>query len=275
MRLPPAGLPRWRGGAEAPRLLITTEQGYGDMLQFVRFLPLLSVRARDVWLECPTEMKRLFGDLPGLAGVVSPGDRLPKVDAVAPLLSLPHLLDTGADLLSDSIPYIRVPAEGPAPLPDRRPRIGLAWSGRPAAGDLFIRKTLDRRSCPIAELAPLWTLDQFCWFGLQLNEAMPEQIVDLSPLMTDFAASAVLMSQLDLMISIDSAPAHLAGALGVPLWVMLGPGHADYRWGGATGSSPWYPKARLFRAGSAGWPGLAADIASALRTMSFAESAPL
>jgi ADP-heptose:LPS heptosyltransferase len=88
--------------------------------------------------------------------------------------------------------------------------------------------------------------------------------------MRDFAASAVLMSQLDLMISIDSAPAHLAGALGVPLWVMLGPGQADYRWGGTSGASPWYPKARLFRAGAGGWPALATDIAAALCEVNFA-----
>jgi hypothetical protein len=99
---------------------------------------------------------------------------------------------------------------------------------------------------------------------------MPAQIADLSPLIKDFADSAVLMSQLDLMISIDSAPAHLAGALGVPLWVMLGPGQADYRWGGIGGRSPWYPKARLFRASRAGWPALAADIAAALRAEPFA-----
>ena len=271
MRLPPAGLPRWLGGPEAPRLLVTTEQGYGDILQFVRFLPLLSARAREVWLECPSEMKRVFADLPGLTGVVAPGDRIPKIDAAVPLLSLPHLLACGNDLLGNSIPYIKVPAEGPALPPDRRPRIGLAWSGRPAAsGELFIRKTLERRSCLIEDLAPLWTLGQFRWIGLQLNQPMPPEIDNVSPLMTDFAASAVLMSQLDLMITIDSAPAHLAGALGVPLWVMLGPGQADYRWGGASGISPWYPKARLFRAGSAGWPALAADLAAALLKENFA-----
>lgn len=265
IRQPPAGLPRWLGGPRAPRLLVTAEQGYGDILQFVRFLPLLKTRAREVWLECPAELKTLFAELPGLTGVVAPGDRIPATDAAIPLLSLPHLLQSGADLLSDSIPYIKVPKQGPALPSDGRPRIGLAWSGRPAAGgELFIRKTLQRRSCHIDDLAPLWRLDRFHWVGLQLNQAMPPEIIDLSPLMSDFAASAVLMSQLDLMISIDSAPAHLAGALGVPLWVMLGPGQADYRWGGTSGGSPWYPKARLFRAGAGGWPALAAIIAAAL-----------
>jgi len=271
VRHPPAGLPRWQGGPVPPRLLVTSEQGFGDILQFARFLPLLTGRAREVWLECPVEMKRLFTDLPGLAGVLGPGDEIPKIDAAAPLLSLPHLLKSGADLLADSIPYIRVPAEGPALPPDRRPRIGLAWSGRKATeGELFIRKSLERRNCPIEDLAPLWELDDFRWFGLQLDAAMPDRIEDLSPLMGDFADSAVLVSQLDLMISIDSAPAHLAGALGVPLWVMLGPGQADYRWGGIGGGSPWYPKARLFRAGTGGWPALATKLAAMLKEEPFA-----
>jgi len=267
VRQPPAALPRWQGERPVRSVLVTTEQGFGDMLQFVRFLPLLTGRAENVWLECPAEMKRLFQGLAGLAGVVAPGDAVPPVKAAVPLLSLPHLLGGAEpDLRADSIPYISVPGEGPALPPDRRPRIGLAWSGRQAgSGDLFIRRTLQRRHCRIEDLEPLWSLEDFRWFGLQLGQAMPGPVTDLSPLMRDFADSAVLVSQLDLMISIDSAPAHLAGALGVPLWVMLGPGQADYRWGGADGASPWYPKARLFRAGAGGWPALAADMAAALR----------
>ena len=274
LRLPPPGLPRWSGRDHVRRLLVTAEQGYGDLLQFARFLPLLGSWADEVWLDCPPEMKRLFTDQPPLAGVISPGDPQPDFDAAIPLLSLPRCFATGSDLLSDSIPYIRMPAEGPALPPDRRPRIGLAWSGRSGAGgDLFIRRTLGRRSCSFAELAPLWSLDDFCFFSLQLGDAAKEcraPVQDLSPLIGDFADSAVLVSQLDLMISIDSAPAHLAGAIGVPLWVMLGPGQADYRWNGVRGNSPWYPKARLFRAGASGWTALAAEIANALRAEPFA-----
>jgi Flp pilus assembly protein TadD len=274
IRQPPAGLPRWRGGVPAGRLLVTAEQGFGDMLQFARFLPLLSRWADEIWLDCPPEMKRLFTGMPPLAGVVGPGDAVPEVDFVVPLLSLPHCLGIGSDLRAESIPYIKVPAEGPALPPDRRPRIGLAWSGRPGGGELFIRRTLDRRSCAFADLAPLWSMDDFCFFSVQLGKAAKTchaPVRDLSPLIGDFADSAVLVSQLDLMISIDSAPAHLAGATGVPLWVMLGPGQADYRWGGLKGaSSPWYPKARLFRARPEGWAALAAEVASELKKMSFA-----
>jgi len=273
IRQPPAGLPRWPGGKPAGRILVTAEQGFGDVLQFIRFLPLLSQWADEIWLECPTEMKRLFADMAPLAGVVSPGDAMPEVDCAVPLLSLPRCLGTGSDLLADSIPYIKVPAEGPALPPDRRPRIGLVWSGRVGGGELFVRRTLGRRSCTFAELTPLWSLEDFCFFSLQLGEASKSRqgpVRDLSPLIGDFADSAVLVSQLDLMISIDSAPAHLAGAIGVPLWVMLGQGQADYRWGGIKGQSPWYTKARLFRTGPLGWAALAGEIASALRAEPFA-----
>ncbi|HMA52643.1 MAG TPA: tetratricopeptide repeat protein, partial [Magnetospirillaceae bacterium] len=273
IRQAPPGLRRWRGGEPAGRLLVTAEQGFGDMLQFARFLPLLSQWADEIWLDCPTEMKRLFDGMAPLAGVVGPGDPVPDVDCAVPLLSLPYYLRTGADLLADSIPYIKVPAEGPALPPDRRPRIGLAWSGRSGGGDLFIRRMLGRRSCSFAELAPLWSMEDFCFFSLQLGDAAKEchtPVQDLSPRIGDFADSAVLVSQLDLMISIDSAPAHLAGSIGVPLWVILGPGQADYRWGGIRGVSPWYTKARLFRTGPGGWAALAAEVASALRAEPFA-----
>ncbi len=274
MRLPPPGLPRWPGGVTVGRLLVSCEQGFGDMLQFARFLPLLAEWADEVWLDCPREMKKLFGTSLNLTGAVSPGDtNLPGFDAAVSLLSLPHLLKMGADLLTDSIPYLKVPSEGPALPPDRRPRIGLAWSGRAGGGDLFIRRTLDRRTCRFEELSALWSLDQYCFYSLQLGEAAKDRtdpVIDLAPLIGDFSDSAVLVSQLDLMISIDSAPAHLAGALGVPLWVMLGPGQADYRWGGLEGTSPWYPKARLFRAGKEGWKSLAADVAAALQKEEFA-----
>jgi tetratricopeptide (TPR) repeat protein len=273
IRRPPADLRRWHGGEPAGRLLVSAEQGFGDVLQFARFLPRLAAWADEIWLDCPAEMKRLFEGMAPLAGVVGPGERIPEVDCVVPLLSLPRCMRTGADLLTESIPYIKVPAEGPALAPDRRPRIGLAWSGRSGAGELFVRRTLSRRSCSFGDLAPLWSIEDFCFFSLQLGEAAKTchaPVRDLSPLIGDFADSAVLVSQLDLMISIDSAPAHLAGAIGVPLWVMLGQGQADYRWGGIRGRSPWYPKARLFRAGPSGWPALAGEVAEALRAEPFA-----
>jgi hypothetical protein len=268
-RPPPAGLPRWRGeDLSGKRLLLTSEQGYGDLLQFIRFLPLAQRRGARLWLECPVEMRRLLASLPALSGVLSPGDAIPPLDLAAPLLSLPLLLGTGQDLLAGSIPYLKLPPNGPVLPPDSRPKIGLVWSGRPATGELFTRRSLARRSCALRELAVLWRNERFRWYGLQLGPATAElagtPITDLAPLIGDFADSAALIGQLDVLISIDTAAAHLAAALGRPVWLMLAPGQCDYRWNGTAGPSPWYPAVRLFRAGQGGWPALAAEIAGQL-----------
>jgi hypothetical protein len=269
MRLPPPSLPLWRGEDLAGKsLLVTSEQGYGDVLHFVRFLPLLRGRCKALWLECPPEMHRLLGALPDLDGVLGPGDQLPPIDLAAPLLSLPHLLDSAGTLLSETIPYLPIPGAGPALPKDPRRKIGLVWRGRPAKGELFVRRTLARRSCSLEDLQPLWSDARFAWYSLQIDrredELMGTPIIDLAPLITDFADSAALIGQLDLVISIDSAAAHLAAGLGQNLWLMLAPGQCDYRWNGIAGPSPWYPSARLFRAGIGGFSGLANEMASRL-----------
>jgi len=271
---PPVALRSWRGEKLAGcTMLVTAEQGFGDMIQFVRFLPLLVAQGARIWLECPVELKRLLAALPFIEGVVSPGDTLPAAaDWTIPLLSLPGLLGCGDDLRSDEIPYLKA---GPGPLlpPDQRPRIGLVWSGRPAKGELFIRRSLARRSCRLDELEALWRRQEFRWFSLQLGDAAAQlaerrtPITDLAPLIGDFADSAALMAQLDLLISIDTASAHLAAALAVPTWVMLAPGQADYRWNGTRGGSLWYPKVRLFRAGTGGWPAVTEKIGAALNAI--------
>ncbi len=277
MRRPPAGLPLWRGEDLAGKaILVTAEQGFGDLVQFARFLAPLSRRARQLWFECPVEMHRLFQTLPGLTGVLGPGDQLPPIDLAVPLLSLPFMLGQGNDLLSGLVPYLTPPSEGPVLAADHRSKIGLIWRGRPAKGDLFIRRSLDRRSCSLSELEPLWRLDQFKWFGLQPDATGPEitgtSLTDLSPAIRDFADSASLMAQLDLVISIDTAGAHLAAALGCPLWMLLAPGQSDYRWNGTKGRSPWYPAARLWRADDRGWSDVARLMAARLTQISWADA---
>ena len=274
MRLPPSGLPRWQGETLAgKRLLVSAEQGFGDLLQFIRFLPLLKRFGGEIWLDCPNEMKRLMASLPGVAGTVSPGEKAPPFDFAIPLLSLPWLLGSGDALASELIPYIHAPdiyaaGEGPVLPADPRKKIGLVWSGRPAKGELFIRRTLARRSCKLAELEPLWSQDRFRWFSLQLGDPCGElagtPISDLAPMISDFADTAALIGQLDLVISIDSAAAHLTAAMGRPLWLLLAPGQCDYRWNGVQGASPWYPDVRLFRAGVGGFSKLATEVASEL-----------
>lgn len=269
LRQKPAGIRVWQGETLAGRkLLLTSEQGYGDLIQFIRFLALLENSGGEIWLECPAELARLFADLPGLAGLLRPGDQIPRFDYALPLLSLPQRLDSAANLLVERIPYLRPPPDGPVPPADPRRKIGLVWQGREAQGDLFTRRMLGRRAAPLEALAPLWQSPDYGWYSLQLG---PERaalagkpIVDLAPLIKDFADSASLLSHLDLLITIDSAAAHLAGALGLPVWLMLGPGQCDYRWTGPQGGSPWYPEIRLCRVEAAGWDGLARQIANDL-----------
>jgi Flp pilus assembly protein TadD len=272
MRLPPAALPRWQGeDLRGRRLLLSAEQGFGDLLQFVRFLPLLAERGGEVWLDCPPEMRRLLASLPGIGGIVCPGDQVPPMDFAAPLLSLPWILGSGGALMAETIPYVKAPWPGPRFTADPRVRIGLVWRGRPAKGELFIRRTLARRSCRLADLAALWRRDEFAWFSLQVDgkaEVAGTPVADLSPLIGDFADTAAIIAQLDLVISIDTATAHLAAAMGKPLWLLLAPGQCDYRWNGTTGGSPWYPAARLFRAGRDGFAALAAEAARNLDGLS-------
>jgi tetratricopeptide (TPR) repeat protein len=272
VRQPPEGLAAWRGEDPAGKsFLVTGEQGFGDMVQFVRFLPLLSSRGGQIWLECPEELRRLFLALPGLEGIVCPGDDLPQTDYAVPLLSLPHFLGCSSFETVPTTPYITAPVSGALLPAEKRPKIGLVWGGRQPAGELFVRRMLGRRSCRLQDLAPLWRQSDFAWYSLQVGEAAQQigvaadHIVDLADQIGDFADCAALMTELDLIISVDTASAHLAAALGRRVWVLLSQGQVDYRWAGADMTSPWYPKARLFQASEGGWADLAAALALVLR----------
>jgi tetratricopeptide (TPR) repeat protein len=275
-RRPPPPLPRWQGEAlDGRRLLVTAEQGHGDQIQFARFLPALQRFGGRVVVECTPGLRRLFDDIPGVAETVVQAGVSTGADLTLPLLSLPHVL--GGMAAAQPLPYLSVPPGVTVPIPPSDGlKVGLVWSGRRnVRGTAFIRQSLTRRSCPFELLARLLVIDGIAFYSLQVDDdpqrldrpaPLPQQIHDLAPTLDDFADTAAAMAQLDLIISVDTASAHLAGALGRPLWVMLGPGQADYRWG--TGErSPWYPQARLFRCDEGGWPPTIARLADALQTM--------
>lgn len=266
MRAPPAGLPDWRG--EPGKVLLTAEQGFGDILQFARFLP-VAARHAQLWLDVPDELRRLFKDHPNLEAVIGPGDPVPSVDFTLPLLSLPFALGLAGPEHAPPAPYL---SAAPATLSGSGGKIGLIWHGRQPGGELFVRRMLGRRSCPLAALAPLWRKGDHHWYSLQIGAGRDQlsvaggRIEDLAPRIGDFADSAGFMMAMDLIISIDTAGAHLAGALGRPLWLLLSEGEVDYRWKGSDGRSRWYPKAQIFRAGPEGWAVLAAALSVALKT---------
>lgn len=252
---PPVPFPAWRGEALAGRsLLVWYEQGFGDQIQFCRYVPLLKeLGATRVGLACPPALAPLFA---GLAGVdelhVAEGAlKLPRYDFCSLLLSLPCHCGTRPAKL----PYLAAPPERRAHWTERLPaggkRVGLVWKGNPQHSNDA------RRSLPgLASLAPLWRVPNLSFVSLQKGAGEDEAaaapadqpLLDLGATMIDFADSAAIVSQLDLVICVDTAIAHLAGALGKPCWVLLPYIGTDWRWMLARSDSPWYPEVMtLFR----------------------------
>jgi len=243
-------LPRWRGEILAGKtILLSAEQGLGDAIQFVRFAQPLADRGARVIVECYPGLERLFATAPGVSRVVKWGQLVDDADFTAPLMSVPHLLGTTLESLPATVPYLSVPPDIRTPsLTGEGLKVGLVWQGNPQ------HATDHLRSLSLATLAPLLNVANVRWFSLQCGAGKEAQfaspwagrITDLSSQLTDFAITAAVMAKLDLVISVDTATAHLAGALGRPVWIPIHRGN-DWRWLHGRDDSPWYPTARLFR----------------------------
>ena len=249
-------------------ILVHAEQGFGDTLQFIRFVPAIAERGGSVVLEVPASLVRLARTVAGASQVVAAGDPLPAFDCHCPLLSLPRVLKTNLATIPNAVPYLSVPAEASAVWAERVAtapglKVGIAWAGT-TQGAIDLRL-----------LQPLWEITGISWFSLQvgaesrgLSSLDGVKIVDLAPWLADFAETAAAIRQLDLVISVDTSVAHLAGALGRQTWVLL-PHVPDWRWLLDRDDSPWYPTARLFRRRKADdWPGMAHEVAAALAQIS-------
>ncbi len=250
------------------RILLTGEQGRGDIVQFVRYAPLLAERGATVYLSVYDDLKRLLCDMPGIAKVFGEDENIPLYDITTPLLSLPLAFGTTIDTIPACVPYLRAAPDRVAawqekfgPNPDRR--VGLTWSStNPGAA----------RSTDLTRLRPLLDCPGISFHALQ-KDTNPDdlqfmqrdgRIRDHRAELSDFAETAALIEALDLVIAIDTGVAHLAGALGKPVWVML-PHVAEWRWLRHRSDSPWYPSARLFRQTAPGdWDELARRVAAAL-----------
>jgi len=264
--------PQW-DGASVGTLLLHAEQGFGDTLHAIRYVPLAASRARRVLVECQPELHGLVRRVPGVAEVVAPGGALPHFDAHLPLMSLPRAFRTTLASVPWNGPYLEADAasaERWRPQQDgARLRVGLAWAGQPQQGD-------DRkRSLSLAALAPLAQVAGAVFYSLQKGDASMQartppaemRIVELGSRFADFSDTAGALSHLDLVVTVDTSVAHLAGAMGVPTWVMLST-IPDWRYGGQGERTPWYPSMRLFRQRADGdWAGVAAEVAQALRTV--------
>ncbi|MCE1180851.1 MAG: tetratricopeptide repeat protein [Rhodocyclales bacterium] len=263
----------WRGetALAGKRILIHGEQGFGDVLQFCRYVPLLAALGARVTLETQKPLLEVLRSLPGVAELVEKGQALPAQDCHCPLLSLPLAMQTKLENIPSQTPYLfsdpQKRATWSASLgPQLRPRIGLVWSGNPT------HKNDHNRSLTLAQLMP-WLPAGCDYISLQRDV----RDADLATLATagirhfgeelkDFSDTAALCDLMDLVISVDTSVAHLAGALGKPTWVLL-PYVPDWRWLLDRDDSPWYPNMRLFRQPQAGdWDSVFARLGQALRS---------
>jgi len=267
--------PRWRGEALPGRtILLHAEQGLGDTLQFCRYVPMVAAAGLRVVLEVQRPLHRLLVGFPGVTTLVCQGDPLPAFDVWCPLLSLPQLFATSLSTIPAVIRFASVATEkAPIGVTQKAasPRVGVVWAGNP-------RHPNDRRrSIPFGELAPLWAVPGIGWVSLQvgpraadLAAAPPGLIEDLAPALADFADTEAALAQLDLVVTVDSAVAHLAGTLGLPCLVLL-PTPPDWRWLLRGDTSVWYPSIRLIRQGEDhAWPPVIARVAEMLHQQ-FAE----
>jgi Flp pilus assembly protein TadD len=244
--------PRWMGEDLTSRtLLLHAEQGIGDTIQFCRYACLFGPEA-GVVLEVPQPLVRLLDSLPGTYQVVAEGETLPPFDLHCPLLSLPETFGTTIETIPAGIPYLQSPAGAAASWRSRlaslpRPWVGLVWSGNP---DYYHDAA---RSLPFDDLAPLLHIPGVTFISLQKGKASAQlrgvagqMVHDWTDELADFADTAALVDALDLVISVDTAVAHLAGALGRPVW-LLNRFDPDWRWLLDRDDSPWYPSLRQFR----------------------------
>lgn len=249
----PRGLegPAWTGeDLSGKTLLVYAEQGFGDTIQFVRYLPLVADRAAKVVFECQEPLARLFQASEACAGieiVARDRDPLPEYDYQIALLSLPHRTDTG--LVPADAPYLAPAAEMPR-VSNRSDglHVGLVWAGKPS------HRNDRNRSLTLSDLAPLLEVSGAYFYSLQMGDSADtiapmgyaSVVRDLRPVIGDFADSAALLQSFDLLITADTAPAHLAGALCRPVWTLV-PFAPDWRWRTGSEDTPWYPSMRLFR----------------------------
>jgi hypothetical protein len=274
--LPPTDRPQWDGTKlQDGTLLLIADQGYGDVIQFLRYIPWAAARCPNVALACSRELHPVVGQIPGVGALFDHWERAPQFAAYCALSSLPRLAGTRLETIPCEVPYLRAdPAQAArwaerldGLLPRGSRRIGIVWAGRPTHHN-------DRnRSTALASFAPLMEIPGVAFVSLQKGPTQAQigsywgraPLVNLGPEIADFGDSMAVLEALDQVISVDTSIVHLAGAMGKPAWVML-PYAPDWRWLLDRTDTPWYPSLRFYRQGpDRSWTPVIAAIADALR----------
>ncbi|KPA09869.1 glycosyl transferase group 1 [Candidatus Magnetomorum sp. HK-1] len=246
--------PFWDGSAVPDKtVFVYSEQGFGDGIHFCRYLTIISERVGKLIFGCRKEQANLFKTIIGVDDIIIPGDKIPEFDLQCSLLSLPYLLKTDADSIPCNTPYI---------FPDLSKsykklddviqgkgalfRVGIVWGGNPE------NKNDALRSIPLKQMARLFSIPNIQWFSFQKGpqaadaKNFTQQLIDLSEFFIDFDDTAHGLYQMDLLITVDTSVAHLAGALGIPFWLLI-PFQPDWRWLLDKTDNPWYPTCYIFR----------------------------
>jgi Flp pilus assembly protein TadD len=262
-RTPFYSQPLWHGAIDpmGKTIFLHGEQGFGDTLQFIRYAKLLAARGATVYAGVPAELKTLIATCPGVTRVFGSGEPEPSFDYHCPLMSLPLAFDTELATIPAEVPYLasepaksawwrnRLGQSGGQP---RGKRVGLVWAGNARRHNPSVHAVDRQRSLHVDHYASLLAIPGLKFFSLQVGEETALQarlrpaIIDLMADVRDFSDTAALIGELDLVISVDAAVAHLAGALGKPVW-MLNRYNTCWRWLVDRDDSPWYPSMRIFR----------------------------
>ena len=260
--------PEWQGEMiPGGKLFLHTEQGFGDLIQYVRFIPQVRERAAMVILECRPGLKSLFTRCVGAEVVIAEGENIPPFDYFTSIASLPGILGITLSTIPNQVPYLKVPVTGQLPpASNGQLKVGLVWAGDPA------HHNNAARSLRLEQLAPILQVPGMAFYSLQAKlPALDEtyfrslsNLMDLSSQFESFLETAAVVAGLDLIIAVDTAVAHLAGALAKPVWTLL-PFAPDWRWLLDREDTPWYPTMRLFRQKSRGqWQPVISRVAEEL-----------
>ena len=280
LSLPKFAQPKWDGSnIEGKTILLLSEQGLGDTLQFIRYAQLLHQLGAVVTLACQSTLVKLLSTMDSLAFVKTIETVGEDFDVYAPLLSLPHLLHTSLDNIPAAVPYISVGSiksdRSISNLNKGEINVGIVWASGYRQGDANLYQLYKKKSCPVKLFMELLDIPRVNLYSLQVGKDAEDilpyvdgsRVINLSPQIQDFIDTAALIEQMDLVICVDTSVAHLAGAMGKPVWVLLYY-TPDWRWLLGRKDTPWYPTMRLFRQSlPQDWESVFVEVVKLLRLM--------